>query len=142
MHDYNRRCIQQDAQPFLQLRILALERATVVVADNTALMAIPGTEAARWTAAKKNEMAGWIRVKLLDLEGRASLKAEGEAKKLEIEGQRLDQRDGVEKRRKEREEKANAGKVLERQAELAQTEAVNRHLEQQIGRATRRSWMK
>ena len=139
MQDYNRRCIRQDAQPFLQLRILDLERVTVVVADNTAFMKIPGTQAVRWTAPKKNEMAGWIRGKLLDVEGRASLKAEGEAKKLEIEGKRLDQREGVERRKME---KAKARKVLERQAEVAQTEAVNRHLERQIGRATRRSWMK
>lgn len=142
MHDYNRRCIQQDAQPFLQLRILALEHVTVIVADNSALMNIPGTQAARWTAAKKNAIAEEIRVKLLDKEGAASLKAEGDAKKLEIEGNMLDQRDGVEKRRKEREEKAKATKILERQAEQAETQAINRHLGRQIGGAIRRSWMK
>ena len=41
---------------------------------------------------------------------------------------RLDQRDDAEKRRKDREEeKAKAGKVFEKQGEMAQTEAINRH---------------
>lgn len=142
LHDYNRRCIQQDAQPFLQLRFLALEHVTVVVADSTAFMEIPGTQTLRWTAAKKNQVAEWIRVKLLDLEGRARLRAEEEAKKVEIEHQLLDRRQGIEKRRMEREEKVNARKVVQRQAEVAQIAAVNRHLEWQLGRATRRSWMK
>ena len=141
-HDYNRRCIEQDALPFLQLRILALEHVTVIVADNPEVIKVPETRAARWTVAEKNEMAEEIRVKLLDPEGAASLRAEGDAKKLELEGKRLDQRDGVDRRRKDREEKARAEKILGVQAEQTQTEVINRHLEQQIGGAVRRSWMK
>ena len=38
---HNRRCIQQDALPTLQLRILALEHVTVVVTDSSALMEFP-----------------------------------------------------------------------------------------------------
>lgn len=142
IHDYNRRCIEQDALPFLQLRMLALEHVTVTVADNPDLMKVPEIRAARWTAAEKKEMAEEIRVKLLDPDGTASLRAEGDAKKLELEGRRSDQRDGIDRRRKDREEKAKAEKVLGVQAEQTQREAISRHLEQQIGGAVRRSWMK
>lgn len=142
MQDYNRRCVQQDAQPFLQLRILALEHVTVVVADNPALMKNPGSRAARWTAAKKNEMAEEMRVKLLDPEGMATLRAEEDAKKLELEGRRLDQRDGVEKRRQNREERAKVEKIKGSQAEQARTKAINDHVERQVGGAVRRNWMK
>lgn len=106
MHDHNRCCVQQDAQPFLQLRILTLEHVTVIVADNSAFTKFPEIQAARWTAAKKSEMAEEMRVKLLDPDGAPILRAEEDAKKLELEGKRLDRRDGVEKRRKNKEERA------------------------------------
>ena len=146
VHDYNRRRIQQDAQPFLQLRILALEHVAVIVSDNPDFMKGPGTRAARWTAAKKNEAAEEMGVKLLDPEGAATLRAEKDAKKLEREGKRLDERDGIEKRRENREERAKAEKVQRDQAGQAKTETINKHLEQQIeqqiGGAVRRGWMK
>lgn len=104
-HDESRRDIQHDAQPFLQLRILALAHVTVVVADSPARMVNPAAQKARWTAAEKNEMAEEIRGMFLDPEGAASLRAEKEAKKLKLEGWRLDKRDGVEKRKRAREER-------------------------------------
>ncbi|KAL9075931.1 MAG: hypothetical protein Q9161_001325 [Pseudevernia consocians] len=131
VHDYNRRRIQQDAQPFLQLRILALEHVAVIVSDNPDFI-----------KRKKNEVAEEIRVKLLDPEGAATLRAEKNAKKLEREGKRLDERDGIEKRRENREERAKAEKVQRDQAGQAKTETINKHLEQQIGGAVRRGWMK
>lgn len=73
MHDYNRRRIQQGAQPFLQLRILASEHVTVLVSDNPGFIKVPGPRAAGWTAAKKNEVAEEIRVKLLDPGGHSDL---------------------------------------------------------------------
>ena len=145
---YNKRCIQQDALPILQLRILALEHVTVIVTDSSALMEVPGFRAARWSAAEKSELAEEMRVKLLDAEGAASLRAEVDAKKLEIEGMRLDERDAIEKRKRERvEEKERAKAMKERakamKARLAQIErgVINRHLEQQIGGNVKRSWM-
>lgn len=78
----------------------------------------------------------------LDPEGAATLRAEKDAKKLEIEGVRLEKRDGVEKRKKDREEGTKAEKVLADAHEQAKTEALNEHLELQVGRAVRRSWMK
>ena len=97
--DESRLYIQQDAQPFLQLRILALAHVTVVVADSPDLMVNPETQKARWTAAEKNEVAEEIRGKLLDPERAASLRAEEDAKKLELEGWRLDKRESVERER-------------------------------------------
>ena len=152
---YNRRCIQQDALPILQLRILALEHVTVVVTDSPALMEFSEFRAARWSAAEKSELAEEIRVKLLDTEGAASLRAEVDAKKLEIEGMRLDKRDRVQKRKRERAEKENekerAKEDRAREKERAKAKeamvapveggVINCHLEQQIGGAVKRSWM-
>ena len=72
---HSRCCIQQDAQPSLQLRILTLEHVTIIVADDSALTKFPEIQAARWTAAKKNEMAEEMRVELLDPDGAASLRS-------------------------------------------------------------------
>ena len=132
---YNRHCIQRDALPILQLRILSLEHVTVVVTDSPALMEFPDIRAARWSAAEKSNLAEEIRTKLLDAEGAASLRAELDAKK------RLDERDKFEKRKRERaemEEKAKAKKV---RAAREEREVINRHLEQQIGGTVKRSWM-
>ena len=145
---YNRRCIQQDALPILQLRILALEHVTVVVTDSPALMEFPEFRAARWSAAEKSELAEEIRFKLLDAEGAASLRTELDAKKLEIEGMRLDERDRIEKRKRERMEREKEGakkkhraKAKEARTASAEREVINRHLEQQIGGTVKRSWM-
>ena len=139
---YNRRCIQQDALPILQLRILALEHVTVVVTDSPALMEFSEFRAARWSTAEKSELGEGIRTKLLDAEGAASLRAEVDAKKLEIEGMRLDERDRIEKRKRERvgREKKRA-KAKEARTASGEREVINRHLEQQIGGTVKRSWM-
>ena len=143
---YNRRCIQQDALPILQLRILALEHVTVVVTDSPALMELPELRAARWSAAEKSDFAEGIRIQLLDAEGAASLRAEGDAKKLEIGGMPLDEQDKIGKRKRERVEK-RVEKRKERakamKARVAEIErgVINRHLEQQIGGTVKRSWM-
>ena len=142
VHDYNRRRIQQDAQPFLQLRILALEHVAVIVSDNPDFIKVPGLGLPDGPQRKKNEVAEEIRVTLLDPEGAATLRAEKNAKKLEREGKRLDERDGIEKRRENREERAKAEKVQRDQAGQAKTETINKHLEQQIGGAVTRGWMK
>ena len=81
---YNRRCIQQDALPILQLRLLALEHVTVVVTDSPALMEFPELRAVRWSSAEKSDFAEGIRVQLLDAEGVASLRAEEDARKARV----------------------------------------------------------
>ncbi|MCJ1455249.1 hypothetical protein MMC28_005603 [Mycoblastus sanguinarius] len=88
--------------PFLQLRILPLEHVTVVISDNAQSIIEAGYGEARWTAAKKNELAEEIKVKLLDPHGADSLKAEEEAKKLELEGMRADEQAAKEARKKAR----------------------------------------
>ena len=139
---YNRRCIQQDALPILQLRILALEHVTVVVTDGPALMEFPEFRTSRWSAAEKSDFAEGVRVQLVDAEGAASLRAEGDAKKLEIEGMRLDEQDRIEKRKRERVEKEKK-KAKRMKAMVAQREreVINSRLEQQIGGTVKRSWM-
>ena len=135
--------IQQDALPILQLRILALEHVTVVVTDSPAHMEFQEFRAARWNAAEKSELAEEMRVKLLDAQGAASLRAEVDAKKLELEGRRLDERDGIEKRKRERVEKEQGrAKVKKARVAPVEREAINHHLEQQIGGTVKRSWMK
>lgn len=94
-----------------------LEHVTVVVTDSPALMEFPDLRAARWSLAEKGELAEEIRLKLLDAEGAAGLRAEVDAKKLELEGMRLDKR--VEKKA--------------RMASVGREVIINRHLEQQVG---------
>ena len=160
---YHRRCIQQDALPILQLRILALEHVTVIVTDSPGLMESPEFRAARWSAAEKSDFAEGIRIQLLDAEGAASLRAEVDAKKLEIEGIRMDEQDRIEKRKREKLEiegmlldeqdridKRKREKVEKRKERARAKEArmapvgrevINRHLEQQIRGTVKRSWM-
>ena len=141
---YNRRCIQQDALPILQLRILALEHVTVVVTDSPALMEFPEFRAARWSAAEKSESAEEIRIKLLDAEGGASLRAEVDAYNLELEARRLEEQDEIEKRKKKRAEKKKErerAKVTKERVVPVTREVINHHLEQQIGGTAKRSWM-
>ena len=139
---YNRRCIQQDALPILQLRLLALEHVTVVVTDSPALMEFPEFRAARWSAAEKSELAEEIRVKLLDAEGGASLRAEVDAYNLELEGRPLNQQDEiVERNRKWRENYKKRAKVKKAKVAPVEREVINRRLEQQIGGTVKRSWM-
>lgn len=69
------------------------------------------------------------------------MRNEQDAKQLEIERMRLEKRDGVEQRRKNKEGRAKTEKVLREAAEQAKTEASSQILELQVGRAARRSWM-
>ena len=136
---YNRRCIQQDALPILQLRILALEHVAVVVTES-ADMKFSEYPAARWSAAEKSDLAEEIRLKLLDADGAATLRVEMVAKKLEIEGMRLDERGKKRKREKVEKEKEGA-KGMNAMVAQREREVINRHLEQQIGGTVKRSWM-
>lgn len=75
-------CQEADMEIILRLRALPLKHVTVMMSDDAERLDNAGWSSLRWTAAKKNEYAESIRLKLIDPDGAKLVKTKDEAANL------------------------------------------------------------